>query len=75
MCVTIVHIHVHVHDKKSKYFLPVDYILLAAIHYNFNSNRKQAVTSRGQKQFTVSFPKYKKGGHIVRKVKTSINYG
>lgn len=50
-------------------------LLLAAMHYNFNSNRKQAVTRKGQKQFTVSFPKYKGGGFIVRKVKTSINYG
>ena len=48
---------------------------MAAIHYNHNSSRKQAVTKVGQRRFSVSFPKYKKGGHIVRKIKTSSTYG
>ena len=50
-------------------------LYLAALHYNYNSNRKQAVTKKGKKRFNMLFPKYKKGGHIVRKIKTTSSYG
>ena len=46
-------------------------LYLAALHYNYNSNRKQAVTKKGKKRFSMLFPKYKKGGHIVRKIKNN----
>ena len=48
---------------------------LAALHYNHNSSWKQAVTKEGKRRFSVSFPKYKKGGHIVREIKTTSTYG
>ena len=48
---------------------------LAAIHYNYNSNWVQATTKKGEKRYNVIFPKYKKGGHIVREIKTETNFG
>ena len=50
-------------------------LTLAAMHYNHNSGRKQAVMEGGKKRFSVLFPKYKKGGNIVRQIKTRSNYG
>ncbi|XP_010767710.1 uncharacterized protein [Notothenia coriiceps] len=47
---------------------------LAALHYNENSARLQAVTREGQERFTISFPKFKKGQHSVRKEKTPAKY-
>ena len=44
------------------------------MHYNENARRKQAVTKRGEKQYSVLFPKYKKGGHTVRKVLEDCSY-
>ena len=48
---------------------------LAALHFNENSNREQAVTKEGDEQYDVVFPKYKKGGYIVRKVVEKPTYG
>ena len=48
---------------------------LAALHFNENANRKQAVTKRGEERYDVVFPKYKKGGYIVRKVVQDPTYG
>lgn len=48
---------------------------LAGLHYNHNNNREQAITKSGEKRYSILYPKYKKGGHIVRKVKTNICYG
>ena len=50
-------------------------LYLAAIHYNENARREQAVTKQGEKQYSVLFPKYKKGGHTVRKVLEDCSYG
>lgn len=44
-------------------------LLLAALHFNENSNRAQAQTLRGEKRFKICFPKYKQGGYAVRQVK------
>ena len=43
---------------------------LAALHFNENTNRKQAVTKQGTKRYNVAFPKYKKGGYniMIKKV-------
>ena len=38
---------------------------LAALHFNENSGRGQALTKQGSKRFDVVFPKYKKGGYVV----------
>ncbi|XP_010790125.1 uncharacterized protein [Notothenia coriiceps] len=49
-------------------------LILAALHYNENSGRKHAKTRTGQLQYTVKFPKAKKGGHVVRRVNTAATY-
>ena len=48
---------------------------LAALHFNENSNRPQAVTKKGVKQYDIVHPKYKKGGYLVRKVHVKAMYG
>ena len=41
---------------------------LAAMYFNENDSREQAVTKKGEERYDILFPKYKKGGYIVRKV-------
>lgn len=47
---------------------------LAALHFNENSNKKQAKTRAGTDRYAISFPKYKEGGHIVRRIKEKSTY-
>ena len=47
---------------------------LAALHFNEKSGRGQALTKQGSKRFDVVFPKYKKGGYVVRKVLVNATY-
>ncbi|XP_064630791.1 uncharacterized protein LOC135489383 [Lineus longissimus] len=42
---------------------------VAALHYNENGNKDQAVTQDGQERWEVLFPKVKKGGYSVRPVR------
>ena len=49
--------------------------LIAAMHFNENSNRKQAVTRKGEHRFSIVFPKYKKGGYVVKRVVQAPTYG
>lgn len=49
-------------------------LALAALHYNENAGRKQAVSRQGQERYSVLFPKYKKGGYIVQKVTIDPTY-
>ena len=35
--------------------------------------KMQAVTLQGEERYDILFPKYKKGGHIVRKVSHSVS--
>ena len=51
--------------------LTVIRLALAALHYNENAGRKQAVT---KERYDILFPKYKKGGYIVRKVTVDPTY-
>ena len=48
---------------------------LAALHFNENVNRTQAVTKQGTRRYDVVFPKYKKGGYIVKKILVNATYG
>ena len=50
-------------------------LLLAALHYNENSTRAQAVTKEGEKRYSVNFPKYKKGDYVVKKIKMAATFG
>jgi hypothetical protein len=43
-------------------------LLLAALHYNENSNRAIATSHDGRLRYCIKFPKFKKGGHTVRGV-------
>ena len=45
-----------------------------ALHFNENSGRAQATTKQGEERYDVVFPKYKKGGYIVRKVTVDPTY-
>ena len=44
-------------------------LLLAALHYNENVQRQQATTHTSAPQYNIKFPKFKKGGYSVRKVR------
>ena len=48
---------------------------LAALHFNENVNRTQAVTKQGTRRYDVVFPKYRKGGYIVKKILVNATYG
>ena len=49
--------------------------LLAALHFNENSSRPQAMSKDGHAQWNASYPKYKNGGTIKEiKVKCTYNY-
>ena len=47
---------------------------LAALHFNENANGPQAVTKEGDECYNIVFPKYKKGGYIVKKVLVKPTY-
>ena len=49
-------------------------LLLAAMHYNENAERQQCQKKKGTPECTIAFPKYKKGGYIVRKILTECTY-
>uniref|UniRef100_A0A3P9ICA2 Uncharacterized protein n=1 Tax=Oryzias latipes TaxID=8090 RepID=A0A3P9ICA2_ORYLA len=49
--------------------------LLAVMHFNENSGRTQQSTRSGELQYAVSLPKWKKGGHTVRKVLEEPTFG
>ena len=59
---------VHHIPELSNYCKAINRLQLAALHYNENSKRGQAKTKTGDKRYAVQFPKYKKGGYIVRKL-------
>ena len=50
-------------------------LYLAALHYNENSTRLQAVTVDGRPRFTLRFPKSKKGDYSIRKEQSKATYG
>lgn len=47
---------------------------LAALHYNENWMRDQAVTKDGQPQYNIVYPKFKKSGYTVQEVKIGCTY-
>ena len=49
--------------------------LVAALHFNENIARKQRTTAYGDAMYSLHYPKYKAGGHIVRKVLVDPTYG
>lgn len=49
-------------------------LLLAALHYNENSDHLQAVTTDSRPCYTIRFPKFRKGDYSVCKEKTHVTY-
>jgi hypothetical protein len=49
--------------------------LLAALHYNENAGRPQATNKEGKEEYSLHFPKYRKGGCIVVKIPVKTTYG
>ena len=49
-------------------------LFLAAMHYNENSGREQQQNKEGDLQYAIAFPKYNKGGYIVRKILVDCTY-
>ena len=41
---------------------------------NENGDREHAITKKGEQRYDLIFPEYKKGGHVVRKVKVDPTY-
>ncbi|ELT91270.1 hypothetical protein CAPTEDRAFT_202386 [Capitella teleta] len=46
-------------------------VLLAVMHFNENSNRQSKISRDGKEQYSIHYPKYRKGDPIVRKIKTA----
>ena len=44
------------------------------LHFNEYANREQAVTAQGENLFDIIFPKFKQGGHVVKKVTVNPTY-
>ena len=57
------------------HFIIIIRLQLAALHFNENANREQSRTKEGEEQYDIVFPKYKKGGYIVKKVISNPTYG
>uniref|UniRef100_A0A1X7T9X2 Uncharacterized protein n=1 Tax=Amphimedon queenslandica TaxID=400682 RepID=A0A1X7T9X2_AMPQE len=47
---------------------------LAALHFNENTDRNHALTEDRKKRYEIVFPKFKRGGHSVRKVTIDPTY-
>lgn len=50
-------------------------VLLAAIHQNENTERRQAITKGGDLRWKVAYPKAKKGDHTLKAVMDTCSYG
>ncbi len=49
--------------------------MVAALHFNENSERQQKTTRAGELEFAVSYPKSKYGEHTVKKILEDPTYG
>ena len=49
-------------------------IQVAALHFNENANKEQAVTKAGEHRYSIVFPKYKKGEYIVKNISIDPTY-
>ncbi|KAG1959839.1 hypothetical protein F2P79_005978 [Pimephales promelas] len=49
-------------------------LLLAALHFNHNGSREVARTSDGEACYAVRYPRFRKGGWVVRPVKEKPSY-
>lgn len=63
------------HSTCYKIVILIVRIQVAVLHFNENANKEQAVTKAGEQRYSIVFPKYKKGGYIVKKVNKDPTYG
>ncbi|KAJ4947427.1 hypothetical protein JOQ06_009462 [Pogonophryne albipinna] len=49
-------------------------LLMAALHFNHNSSREVAQTSDGEVRYAVRYPRFCKGGWVVRPIKAKPSY-
>ena len=49
--------------------------ILAAIHFNYNLHRESKVDEKNNSKLKVTYPKFKEGQAVVRKIKVEQNYG
>ncbi|KAI4820487.1 hypothetical protein KUCAC02_028464 [Chaenocephalus aceratus] len=49
-------------------------LLMAALHFNHNSSREVARTSDGEVRYAVRYPRFCKGGWVVRPIKEKPSY-
>ena len=56
------------------YFVSLFRLHLAALHFNENSERKQATTKDGEGRYAISKPKYKPGAATAKAVKEGRTY-
>ncbi len=50
-------------------------LLLAALHFNENTQRQQQTSKNGEAQFVVSYQKFDTGRGVVKEVKVPCTYG
>lgn len=48
---------------------------MAALHYNNNGSREVACTAGGEEYYAVRYPRFRKGGWVVRPIKEKPSYG
>ncbi|XP_077089989.1 uncharacterized protein LOC143741602 [Siphateles boraxobius] len=49
-------------------------LLLAALHFNNNGDRDSARTNDGEVRYAVRYPRFRKGGWVVRPIKEKPSY-
>ncbi|KAM9364610.1 uncharacterized protein KZ484_010799 [Pholidichthys leucotaenia] len=48
--------------------------LVAGLHYNENSSRHTATTKEGEERYSINYPKFKQGDHVVQKILEDATY-
>ena len=71
MCTHYLHLIV---DNELHFNYLYNRTFLAGLHYNENAARPAATTKEGQQRYAVRFPKYKSGGHVVKKILQAATY-
>ena len=84
-CVLTLNLHLHLthselmsHKKTKNKKTKNIYLFrlqIAILHFNENSDREQATLQDGRERFNITFPKYKKGEHTVKKILVKCTYG
>ncbi|KAF3842820.1 hypothetical protein F7725_001669 [Dissostichus mawsoni] len=60
--------------RDKEWLEPGTTLLMAALHFNHNSSREVARTSDGEVRYAVRYPRFCKGGWVVRPIKEKPSY-